>query len=235
MARIGIPEAAVRALIAGNDLLCFGGDLVRAPGPVAESLIEATAAAIVEAVRDGRLTAERLDEAATRNAFLGTTPPTERVNGHDPGLGLAAARRALRVEGTLPGSGGLVVQLEPPATIAVGEVPWGLAPYLTGVLTFHVPVNPTLSTVDSAAATASEIAAGAAGRPLVVVSRDTHRHPWARQVVELVSTRHPAVVLVEMGWPAAWRPAGAVAYVASYGAAEANARAVAEALNTPRS
>jgi beta-N-acetylhexosaminidase len=39
------------------------------------------------------------------------------------------------------------------------------------------------------------------------------------------------VVLVEMGWPSPWRPQGAVAYVASYGAAQANGRAVAEALN----
>ncbi len=80
------------------------------------------------------------------------------------------------------------------------------------------------------AASSRRIAARAAGRPVVVVSRDTHRHPWARALVEQLSARHPAVVLVEMGWPAPWRPRGALAYVASYGAARANARAVAEAL-----
>jgi beta-N-acetylhexosaminidase len=74
------------------------------------------------------------------------------------------------------------------------------------------------------------IAVRAQGRPVVVVSRDTHRHPWARALVEALSSRHPAVVLVEMGWPAAWRPSGALAYVATYGAARANARAVAEVL-----
>ena len=63
-----------------------------------------------------------------------------------------------------------------------------------------------------------------------MVSRDTHRHPWARSIVEGLSARHPAVVLVEMGWPTPWRPAGAVAYVATYGAARANAQAVAELL-----
>jgi beta-N-acetylhexosaminidase len=220
---IGVPEAAVRALIAGNDLLCFGGELVKAPAAVAESLIEATATAIVEAVRTGRLTEERLAEAAARNAFLGTTPRLERLNGHDPGLGLDAARRALRIEGTLPPPGGFVVQLEPPANIAVGEVPWGLSPHLLDVVSVRFMETTPASTVDS-------LLSAAGGRPLVVVSRDTHRHPWAREVVELLTARHPSVVLVEMGWPSPWRPAGAVAYVASYGAARANGRAVLEAL-----
>lgn len=220
---IGIPEAAVRALIAGNDLLCFGGELVKAPGSVAEALIDATAGAIVAAVRDGRLTEERLVEAAARNAFLGTTSPSERRHGHDVELGLDAARRALLVEGRLPGAGALVVQLEPPATMAVGDVPWGLSPHLPDVRSLRFQEAGPVATVDA-------LLAEAAGRPVVIVSRDTHRHPWAREVVELLSRQHPAVVLVEMGWPAAWRPAGAAAYVASYGAARANGRAVAEVL-----
>jgi beta-N-acetylhexosaminidase len=219
---IGVPEAAVRALVAGNDLLCFGGELVKEPETVALELIEATAAAIVEAVRAGRLTDDRLAEAAARNALLSTTSVSDRVNGQDPDLGLAAARRALRIEGTLPARGGLVVQLEPPANIAIGEVPWGLAP--------HVPEVILASADEPAAAVVEGIAARAAGRPILIVSRDTHRHPWARQIVEQLSARHPAVVLVEMGWPSPWRPQGAVAYVASYGAARANGRAVAEAL-----
>ena len=81
---IGVPEAAVRALVAGNDLLCFGGELVKEPDTVALELIEATAAAIVEAVRVGRLTDDRLAEAAARNALLGTTSVSERVNGDGP-------------------------------------------------------------------------------------------------------------------------------------------------------
>ncbi len=221
---IGVPEAAVRALIAGNDLLCFGGEVVKESQTVARELIEATATAVVEAVRAGRLTEDRLAEAAARNALLGTTTLSERVDGHDSELGLVAARRALRIEGTLPARGGLVVQLEPPATIAVGDVPWGLVPLLPEVI--RLPA----SSDEPAAGVAEAIAARAAGRPIVIVSRDTHRHPWARQIVEQLSARHPAVVLVEMGWPSPWRPQGAVAYVASYGAAQANGRAVAEAL-----
>jgi beta-N-acetylhexosaminidase len=222
---IGIPEAAVRALVAGNDLLCFGGELAKphASATAAEELVEATAAAIVDAVRAGRLTADRLDEAAVRNAGL-AGPAQGEGNGYDPELGLAAARRALRIEGTLPSSfaGSVLVQLEPPSTVAVGDVPWGLSPHLPGVLTVRM-TGADADVIDT-------IASRAAGRPVVIVCRDTHRHPWARSLVEMLSTRHPAVVLIEMGWPSAWRPVGALAYVATYGAARANARAVAEVL-----
>ena len=259
---IGIPEAAVRALVAGNDLLCFGGELAK--GPHNEAVIEATATAIVAAVRDGRLGASELELAVTRNAVLagagaalvgaeavaeagvtGTGPdligaahqtgdPLAGLRGPGlggpglggpvlggPGLGLAAARRALRIEGTLPGSlaQSLIIQLEPAATLAVGEVPWGLSPYVADVFS----VRPT-------DADAIVLGNRAGGRPIIVVSRDTHRHPWARALVERLSAGHPEVVLVEMGWPAAWRPAGVRAYVATYGAARANARAAAEVL-----
>jgi beta-N-acetylhexosaminidase len=118
-------------------------------------------------------------------------------------------------------AGGVVIQLAPPATVAVGEVPWGLAPQLPGVEVLHL-ADPAV--IDA-------IAVRAIGRPIVVVSRDTHRHPWARDLVEGLSARHPSVILVEMGWPGAWRPAGALAYVATYGAARANAQAVVEILH----
>ena len=110
--------------------------------------------------------------------------------------------------------------------MAVGEVPWGLAPQLPGVMRQPATDEATPPLV------VDSIVARASGRPVVVVSRDTHRHPWARQIVEKLSAAHPSVVLVEMGWPAAWRPSGVAAYVASYGAAAANARAVADLLAT---
>ena len=218
---IGVPEAAVRALQAGNDLLCVGGEVVKLPTEQAHELVEATVAAIVAAVQSGRLREEDLARAAARSAVLGTLPEhaVTMDDAKAAELGLTAARRALRVEGALPAHPALVVQLEPAATVAVGEVPWGLAPHVPGVLR-------STSTADPAT-----LAEQAAGRPIVVVSRDTHRHLWARRVVETLAAAHPSVVLVEMGWPAAWRPAGLAAYVASHGAAAANARAVAEILD----
>ena len=230
---IGIPEAAVRALIAGNDLLCLGGEYPRMPG--ADDLVEATVAAIVGAVEEGRLSLERLTDAASRStdlAHFGGLPSEVGVDLAE--LGIPAARRAVRVEGTLPANlaDSVIIQLEPSATIAVGEVPWGLAPTTPGVQTVRMTdaglvwTTPPASHDDVAAA----IATRAAGRSIVVVSRDTHRHAWARDFVEGLVRRHPGVVLVEMGWPAPWRPAGLAAYVATYGASRANAGAVAQVL-----
>jgi beta-N-acetylhexosaminidase len=222
---IGVPEAAVRALVAGNDLLCIGGEFAKSPD--AEQLIEATAAAIVESVHNGRLAAELLEVAASRTVLLGRVAAAPHIEGArhiDPAppiaAGIAAARRAVRLEGSLPPglADALVVQIEPAATIAVGEVPWGLASELPGVLRLFEPSN-----VDEAA---TELVVRAHGRPIVVVSRDTHRHAWARSLVD----RLPGVVLVEMGWPGSWRPANARAYVASYGASRANAAAVLDLL-----
>ena len=55
----GIPEAAVLSLAAGADLLCIGPEKPAA-------LVRETQAAIVAAVRDGRLRRERLEEAVAR-------------------------------------------------------------------------------------------------------------------------------------------------------------------------
>ncbi|MGH3155348.1 MAG: glycoside hydrolase family 3 protein, partial [Streptosporangiaceae bacterium] len=55
----GVPESAVRALAAGADLLCLGRDQD-------EEMYLAVRAAIAAAVADGRLPAERLDEAGRR-------------------------------------------------------------------------------------------------------------------------------------------------------------------------
>ena len=59
----GIPEAAVQAVIAGTDLLCLGRDQDQLS-------FLAVRAALIDAVRDGRLPGERLEEAAARVAEL---------------------------------------------------------------------------------------------------------------------------------------------------------------------
>jgi beta-N-acetylhexosaminidase len=211
----GIGPAAVRALAAGADLLCIGGD-------VDAALVERVVASIVAAAGDGTLPLSRLGDAAHRCATLaawaGRSAP-----GH-PGaadLGYAVARRAVRVEGSLDGfAAPLVVHLESGWSIAEGCVPWGLGPHADG--TEEVRVDP--ATADPEALT------GRAGtRPIVVVGRHTHRLPAARALVEALAARH-RVAVVEMGWPSAWRPAGVSAFVTTYGASLANGRAAAEAL-----
>ncbi|TDQ05972.1 glycoside hydrolase family 3 protein [Labedaea rhizosphaerae] len=216
---IGIPEAAVRALIAGADLLCLG------PREHAES-VAATAAAIVRAVEDGRLPMERLAQAAARVADMQSWVAEPSVSTVDWSTGLAVARRALLVAGVdgVQGLGTpLVVELEAPGNIAVGPVPWGLGPW--------VPDDDVLR-VDAGAAkvadTVAEILAKAGERPLVVVVRDAHRHPEQRELAAALAAARPDTTVVEMGLPI-WRPDN-VRYIASYGATRANGRAVAERL-----
>jgi beta-N-acetylhexosaminidase len=219
-----IPEAAVRSLAAGADLLCIGSD-------VTAELVSSVVSGIASAMASGRLPVETVAAAAERvSSLMAWTSKRAQSDAADPGLGLTAARRALRVEGSLPAlDAPLVVQLDSAATIAVGDVPWGVTPYL-------VQATPAAQVIRVPAGansdTAAQIAARGAGRPIVVVARDTHRHLWARALVEELATLHPEVVLVEMGWPAAWRPVGVRAYVATYGAGQVNARAATERLLT---
>jgi beta-N-acetylhexosaminidase len=211
----GIGRAAVLALAAGADLLCVGAR-------VDHELVEAVAAEIVAAVGDGRLTSTRLEEAAERNAALAswTRRPVQPAI-HDPELGYAAARRAVRVEGSLVDlADPLVVQLASGHSIAEGRVPWGLRPHLNG--TEQITVVP-------ADASAEALAQRAGSRPIVVVGRHTHRAEVTRALIERLAASH-TVGVVEMGWPSSWRPSGARAFVTTYGASHASGRAAAEAL-----
>ncbi|BCJ54538.1 hypothetical protein Asp14428_60130 [Actinoplanes sp. NBRC 14428] len=139
----------------------------------------------------------------------------------DAGIGYAAARRAVRVEGSVAGlADPLVVQLVAGHSIAEGRVPWGLSPHLHDV---------EQVTVVAAETSAEQLAARAGARPIVVVGRRTHRTEATRKLIESLAARH-TVTVVEMGWPSAWRPAGVRAFVTTYGAGHANGRAAAEAL-----
>jgi len=216
---IGMPEAAVRSLGAGADLLCLGADITALH-------VEAVVVAVATAIADGRLPTARVEEAAARVGALAawSVDSARRVtpNFTGPQLGLAAARRAVAVEGTLPDLQGnaFVLQVASGHSIAEGVVPWGLGPHAHGVEL--LPVVPEEASVQS-------LLARAAGRPIVVVGRHLHRREATRHLVETLAGAHP-VVVVEMGWPATWRPIGAAAFLRTYGASRANGRAAAEAL-----
>ena len=139
-AAFGIPEAAVLAVIAGVDLLCLGRD-------TDEAMYQAVRAALAAAVADGRLPGARLEEAAQRvtalRALLARRPgaladPAADFSAADPlsadpgaGIGLVAARRALRRSGPVPAAlaDPLVIEVEPAENIAAGRFTWGFEPW----------------------------------------------------------------------------------------------------------
>jgi beta-N-acetylhexosaminidase len=225
----GIPGAAVLAVAAGTDLLCFGRDHGR-------DTYLAVRDALTAAAGSGQILPRRLEEAAARVAELrawtaasararaqaGASRPVDGVD-----VGLAAARRAVRVSGRIvrPVRGAVLVEVVPPANIAVGSVPWGLEPWVPAGSIIRIGVT---ATAGDHAADADRALSAAAGRPLVVVVRDAHRYPAARDVVTRLLAARPDAVVVEMGLPV-WRPRGG-AYVATYGAAGASGRAAAEVL-----
>ena len=223
----GMPEAAVLAVAAGTDLLCLGRDQdQRSYLAVRDALAEAAAA--------GRLPLARLEDAAARVAELRAwaaaaralaAPAADGVDGMD--VGLTAARRAVRVAGGAgrPLDRPVVLEVIPPANIAVGPVPWGLEAWVAPESLVRVRTG--LAAADRARLADVALAA-AAGRPLVVVVRDAHRHPAAREVVTRLLAARPDTVVLEMGLPV-WRPAGG-AYLATYGAARTSGQAAAEVL-----
>jgi beta-N-acetylhexosaminidase len=243
----GMPEAAVLAVAAGTDLLCFGRDQDR---PAYLAVRNALAAAVAS----GRMPAARLEEAAGRVAELrawavaaraaaqqpasahpaaehpaAAHPAAEHPAAAHPGVdvGLTAARRAVRVADgpARPLSRPLLVEVVPPAGIAVGTVPWGLAAWVTADSIVRVAAGAATSDLTDAADAAL---AAAEGRPLVVVVRDAHRYPGARDLVTSLLAARPDAVVVEMGLPV-WRPPHG-GYVATYGAARISGLAAAEIL-----
>jgi beta-N-acetylhexosaminidase len=139
--------------------------------------------------------------------------------GAGDGIGLVAARRALRRSGPVPSAlvDPLIVEIEPEESMAAGRFTWGFEPWAA------------VKRVDPAAgdgAAAGSILAACAGRPLVLAVRD------ARSVLSLVDevlAARPDAVIVEMGVPA-WTPPPETAYLATYGASRVCAQAAAEAL-----
>ncbi len=161
----GIAEAAVLSLVAGADLLCIGSEKPA-------SLVRETQAAIVAAVESGRLSRERLEDAVARIDRMLDELAAPAAYGVDAAAQLDGARRSVSVDGLLPDLGGaVVVSVSTAANIAVGEVPWGLAPDAT------VAPGDRFET----------------DRPVILQVRDAHRRP------EVLTA--DAAVVVEWGWP----------------------------------
>jgi len=234
--RYGLAGAAVRALAAGADAICVGGEHAD------EADTRHLRDAIVEAVTAGILPEERLAEAAKRVAQLAAWTAAARsgaVRWRDPGpdgspLGLAAARRAVRLTTTpeaaelpLPGPAH-VLEFAPPSNIAIGaETPWGVGEPLTTLLPGTTTLRLTADELGDDGELPVEALATARGRSLVLVVRDLHRHRWMAAAVRRVLASRPEAIVVELGVPAT--VVGRV-HIATHGASRAACRAAAEVL-----
>ncbi|MFE0628909.1 glycoside hydrolase family 3 protein [Streptomyces sp. NPDC058864] len=222
----GIERGTVLALAAGADAICVGGGLAE------EETVVALRDAIVAAVRDGDLPRARLADAAGRvrslAAWAAEHSAARATAAPDPGIGLVAARRALRVtrtDGYLPiAEAPYVAAFTPVANIAVGaETPWGVAAELDRILPGTVTGN-----FREGDAPAAHVLASAGTRRIVAVVRDVHRHPWMAEALGSLLAARPDTVVVEMGVPQA-APSGAL-HIATHGAARVCGRAAAEVI-----
>ncbi len=218
---LGIAEAAVAALRAGCDLLCLGTENTDAQLADIER-------AVSTAVVEGTLASDMVSKAISRVRGLAkdvTVPrqTTERPPRLAPGWskGEAELIRTMDVE---PGGSEwrgraagryTVVRLEADPNIAVGAAPWG--PFAAAA-------------TEQAAATKGSFAAQPVllinpeqsalshfrpNQPVLVIGRDIHRHPFAREAVDRLRSDCADVLVVDMGWPSADRR---YADVATFGA-----------------
>ncbi|CAN5487094.1 glycoside hydrolase family 3 protein [soil metagenome] len=186
---IGIPEAAVRAVVAGCDLLCIGTENT-------DDQLAAIESALTEAVRVGRLAPERLSDATDRVARLAgeLTEDRERIPLAEysayPTFPVDRTIAAFDTTGFDSGARRIaelrtIVVLETGANIAVGATAWGVAAAGAEVLVLRegdaldLPEEP---------------------QP-VIVGTANHRHPWVRSIIDDTRRQHPSTVVVDLGWP----------------------------------
>ncbi|GIH66928.1 glycoside hydrolase family 3 protein [Microbispora siamensis] len=226
--RYGLGGASAMAVAAGADAVCVGGENAD------EATHEHIRDAVADAVTEGRLSEERLADAAARvralTAWQMQAPP---LDDRQDEIGLVAARRALRVtrhgaDGVLPlAAAPHVVELAPETNLAIDKgMPWGAGEPLSKLLPGTTVAR--LRQPDVHNGVAGTVLSQAADRPLVIVVRDAHRHPWQTDLLERLLAARPDGVVIEMGLPGR-TDLGAV-HIATHGAARVCGQAAAEVL-----
>ena len=218
-ATIGIPEAAVRALDAGCDLLCIGSETT-------PELVDEMERVVLRAIADGRLAESRVQDAADRIVALAEELTAERE--HAPLTAVAdtddlldddierviaafdVRDRASSILGDRRTALRLV-RIETGTNVAVGMAPWGPDADASAPDRNGGPVWTDSTTVAPGSRVSLEPDADSI---VVAVGRDIHRHPFAREVVDGLRDTHPAVLSVDMGWPSDDR---AYADIATFG------------------
>lgn len=227
----GIGGAAVRALAAGADLLCLGPQPDDEEGP---RTLEETVAAILSAVREGRLRTGRLLDAVARVERLrarwtgtggadadaaaeGATEETAAqlaARGHE--VSRTVARALADGAPVLPGA--LAVQVDTVSSPAVGTTAWGL-PWPDSVRVAPDALPSPESLPDD--------------RPVLLVVRRATSDPRVRSWVRETLARREQAWLVELGWPDPELDA-LPRVLRTWGASAASTTALAHALAGPR-
>lgn len=231
----GIPEAAVLALAAGCDLLCLGTENT-------DEQLTAIVEAVADAIAAGRLTVERVEEAAGRVIGLAAelradvepaqagsasagAPVIDPVEARAivPAFEVSDAARSWLRDGRRASG---VVRLETVANIAVGTAPWGpFAETATGAEDGAAAAFAALPVVevteeDSAPTSLPD-------GPVIVIGKDNHRHAFARETIDRLRAERGDVLVVDMGWPADDRR---YADIATFGASRLLGRALLDLL-----
>ncbi|HEY6681681.1 MAG TPA: beta-N-acetylhexosaminidase [Propionibacteriaceae bacterium] len=210
---VGRAGAAVAALRAGCDLLCLGTENTDAQLADIEQ-------AVRRAIAEGSLASDRMSNAASRVLGLAQDLRAARLAaGQPPNLapGWRPGREAelAHTFDLQPGSSDwrtrasgryAVVRLEAEPNIAVGSTPWGPA-----VSTYVI--SPEQSSLPSFQR----------NQPVLVVGRDIHQHPFAREAVDRLRSADVDALIVDMGWPSDDRR---YADVATFGASPLMGRAL---------
>lgn len=211
---IGIAAAAVRAIAAGCDLLCIGTENT-------DEQLDEIERELRGALADGRLDAARLADAARRNQALSRelaaeaarTPIPGDVLGREPEFDLERTIGAFDIrDGVAVQADRVLLSIETAMNIAVGAAPWGVA--AAGADTRVLREGESVE---------SSAGSPLAGRQLVLIGRDNHRHAWVRELVDRLRQSHPSTLVVDMGWPGDDRR---YADVATFGASRHAGRAL---------
>jgi beta-N-acetylhexosaminidase len=201
----GIPEAAVRALAAGCDLLCIGTKNT-------DAQLAAIEDAVLAAIDDGRLGESAVRKAADRVRELGhrladerEVPPTHEAEPSDDELA-----RVVAAFDVIPAAAAwrdanaasyAVIRMQPLANMAVGVVPWGPFAASAGGPRAAVDLDghPLLTVTGAEPIDLDAVADGAAA--VLVVGRDNHQHAFVRDAVDGLRHAGRDVLVVDMGWP----------------------------------
>jgi beta-N-acetylhexosaminidase len=176
--------------------------------PLPEAAVRAieAAAALVEAVENGRLPLERLESANERLARLGTRAKAD-VSERDNELGARLAEQVTVTHGDprVRSDAVLIIRLEPTHSPAAGSSGWGVEQLLrdAGKIVESIGLSgQTYNGPGMARAGVGEFRSEyGADSQVVLMVRGAHRFDWQEKLIGELHGQHPDMIVVDMGVP----------------------------------